>query len=256
MTLTGSTPAGRAVASAAGQALKPAVLELGGSDPFLVLADADLERAVQGAIKGRTQNNGQSCIAAKRFLVECEIYERFLERFCEGVSALKVGDPRETSTDVGPLAREDLRDELHDQVERTVAAGAEVIVGGEPMVGGGAFYEPTILAGVRPGMAAFDEETFGPVAAVCRVEGLEEAVALANRSPFGLGASVWTGDTERARHEIVGRIEAGHVAVNEIVRSDPRMPFGGVKSSGYGRELGRPGILSFVNQKSVRITRG
>ncbi|MGM0557950.1 MAG: NAD-dependent succinate-semialdehyde dehydrogenase [Myxococcota bacterium] len=251
VTLTGSTRAGRAVAAQAGRAIKKTVLELGGSDPFIVLHDCDFEHTLENAVVGRTQNNGQSCIAAKRFLVEDGVHDKFVEELGLRFASLTIGDPEDEDTDIGPLAREDLRDDLHDQVTRSIEAGATLEVGGEPLDGPGYFYKPTLLTDVEPGMAAFDEETFGPVAAVTRVEDLDHAIRLANNSAFGLGASIWT-DTGRGE-EAAARIEAGHVAINGIVKSDPRLPFGGVKTSGYGRELSLHGIREFVNMKTVWV---
>ncbi len=252
VTLTGSDPAGVAVASQAGAALKKTVLELGGSDPFIVLRDADVEAAARSAATARTINNGQSCIAAKRFIVEEPVAERFETALVSAMAALKVGDPMDRTTDVGPLARADLRDDLQSQVDRTVAAGAHLALGGRPMEGRGYFYPPTVLTGVEPGMAAFEEETFGPVAAVVRAQDAEHAIVLANASPFGLGACLWTADPERGA-ALAAEVEAGAVFVNGIVKSDPRLPFGGVKRSGYGRELSAFGIREFVNVKSVWI---
>ncbi len=252
VTLTGSDPAGVAVASQAGAALKKTVLELGGSDPFIVLRDADVEAAARSAATARTINNGQSCIAAKRFIVEEPVAERFETALVAAMAALKVGDPMDRTTDVGPLARADLRKDLQSQVDRTVAAGAHLALGGRPMEGRGYFYPPTVLTGVEPGMAAFEEETFGPVAAVVRAQDAEHAIVLANASPFGLGACLWTADPERGA-ALAAEVEAGAVFVNGIVKSDPRLPFGGVKRSGYGRELSAFGIREFVNVKSVWI---
>ncbi len=252
VSLTGSVRAGRAVASEAGRYLKKTVLELGGSDPFIVLADCDLAEAAEQAVRARTQNNGQSCIAAKRFLVAEEIAVDFEAELVRRMEALTVGDPSDPDVDVGPIAREDLLDALHDQVERSVAAGARLATGGERLDRKGWFYRPTVLADVEPGMAAFDEEVFGPVAAIVRVRDAEHAVELANRSEYGLGASVWTGDVA-AGEALVGRLEAGNVFVNGIVKSDPRLPFGGVKDSGYGRELSGFGIREFVNVKTVWV---
>ncbi len=252
VTLTGSEPAGMAVAAAAGKALKKSLLELGGSDPFIVLADADLEMAADGAVLGRTINAGQSCIAAKRFIVETGVYEKFEQLLTQRMAALKLGDPMDRTVDIGPLAREDLVDDLEDQVTRSVARGAIKILGGHRPSGRGCFYEPTILSHVSPGMAAFDEETFGPVAALIRAADEEHAVELANKSEFGLGASIWTSDPERGE-AMAPEIEAGAVFVNGIVKSDPRLPFGGIKKSGYGRELSGAGIREFVNLKTVWI---
>jgi succinate-semialdehyde dehydrogenase/glutarate-semialdehyde dehydrogenase len=252
VTLTGSEPAGSAVAATAGRHLKKTVLELGGSDPFIVLADADLKISARSAAMARCLNSGQSCIAAKRFIVEESITEDFTAALVREMESLPVGDPMDRTTCIGPLARPDLRDELHDQVERSIAAGARLLCGGIPHQGPGCFYPPTVLTGVEPGSPAFDEELFGPVAAVIRARDADHAVELANRSSFGLGASIWSGDPERAR-TLSPRIEAGAVFINGIVKSDPRLPFGGIKSSGYGRELGAYGIREFVNIKSVWV---
>ena len=251
VTLTGSTRAGSEVAAQAGRHLKKTVLELGGSDPFIVLHDCGLEKTVEQAVVARTQNNGQSCIAGKRFLVEASIHDQFVDAFRERLAGLRMGDPMDSNTDIGPIARDDLRQSLHDQVQRSVDAGARLLLGGEITEGQGFFYPPTILTGVEPGMAAFDEETFGPVAAVTKVEDAQHAVRLANKSVYGLGASVWT-RTERGE-ELAGKLQAGHVAINGIVKSDPRLPFGGVKQSGYGRELSQFGIEEFVNRKTVWV---
>jgi succinate-semialdehyde dehydrogenase/glutarate-semialdehyde dehydrogenase len=252
VTLTGSERAGRAVAAQAGDALKKTVLELGGSDPFLILADADLTAAAEAAADARLVNSGQSCIAAKRFIVVEAVADRFLDLFADALRARRMGDPMARETQVGPQARVDLRDALHEQVEDSVKRGAEVLLGGEIPPGKGAFYPPTLLVGVAPGMAAFDQETFGPVAAVVRARDEGEAVRLANASGFGLGASLWTRDRTRARR-LATQIEAGSVFVNGVVKSDPRLPFGGIKRSGYGRELSEYGIREFVNVKSVWI---
>jgi len=251
VTLTGSEPAGMAGAAAAGKNLKKTVLELGGSDPFIVLPDADVEATARAAAGARCMNSGQSCIAAKRFII-VEPGNGFEHAFRQAMSRLKTGDPMRRDTDVGPLAREDLVDALQDQVNRSVAAGAKLLLGGERLSGRGCYYPPTVLSDVRPGMAAFDEETFGPVAAVVRAVSVDHAVELANMSPYGLGASIWTRDTKRAE-EIAARIDAGQVFVNGIVKSDPRLPFGGIKRSGYGRELSHYGIKEFVNIKTVFI---
>jgi len=255
VTLTGSGPAGASLGERAGRALKKIVLELGGSDPFVVLADADVDAAAEQAVLARVQNNGQSCIAAKRFIVEAPIADAFETRLIERTRALVVGDPLERATQVGPLARADLVDELASQVERSIAAGAKLACGGGRLARAGCFYAPTVLTQVRPGMAAFDEETFGPLAPVIRARDEEDAVALANRSPFGLGASVWTRDAARGER-VALRIEAGAVFVNGIVKSDPRLPFGGVKHSGHGRELGAAGIREFVNLQAVWVRSG
>jgi acyl-CoA reductase-like NAD-dependent aldehyde dehydrogenase len=252
VSLTGSEGAGRAVAAAAGKALKKTVLELGGSDAFVVLADADLDHVAQQAVKARFQNNGETCIAAKRFIVEAAVADAFVARLRDGIERLRVGDPMAEDTDLGPLARPDLRDDLHDQVQRSVDAGAACLAGGEALDRDGYFYAPTLLDRVRPGMAAFDEETFGPVAAVTRAADVEEAVALANASRYGLGGSVWTRDRVRGE-QVARRLECGCAFVNGIVKSDPRLPFGGVKDSGYGRELSALGIREFVNAKTVWV---
>lgn len=250
VTLTGSVGAGRAVAEQAGRALKPVVLELGGSDPFIVLDDADLDAAVRGAVLGRTLNGGQSCIAAKRFLVADALHDAFVERLRAEFDTMTVGDPHDPDTDVGPMARIDLAEKLRSQVRRSVDAGARVVLGGDD--GDGAWVPLTILTGVRPGMAAFDEEVFGPVAAVVRVGSADEAIELANGTTFGLGASVWSGDRARAE-SMVPRLHAGTVAINGIVRSDPRLPFGGIRDSGVGRELAFEGAVAFANAKTVWI---
>jgi succinate-semialdehyde dehydrogenase/glutarate-semialdehyde dehydrogenase len=252
VTLTGSDRAGESVAATAGKQLKKTVLELGGSDPFIVLADADPTAVARDAAKARTINSGQSCIAAKRFIVEESIADRFEQAFAEQMKNLKVGDPLDRATEVGPLAREDLLDSLDDQVRRTSEAGAKLLAGGKRLSGKGFFYAPTVLANVEPGMAAFDEETFGPVAAVTRAADVDHAIELANRSPFGLASSIWTGDPARGE-ALAARIESGAVFVNEISKSDPRLPFGGIKRSGYGRELAEFGIREFVNIKTVYV---
>jgi len=252
VTLTGSSETGARVAAVAGAALKKTVLELGGSDPFIVLADADVAAAATTAARARNQNSGQSCIAAKRFLVAEAVADEFEERFARAVRALRLGDPQDRATQVGPLARADLRDTLERQVSDSVALGARVLTGGARREGRGFFYEPTVLAGVRDGMPVLAEETFGPVAAVRRVADVDEAVAVANSSPYGLGASIWTANV--ARGESIARsIESGAVFVNAMVASDPRLPFGGVKRSGYGRELGPFGIREFTNIQTIWI---
>ena len=252
VTLTGSEGAGAAVGAAAGRALKKVVLELGGSDPFIVLADADVPEAAKQAAAARTINNGQSCIAAKRFIVDESVAAAFEQAFAAALAALRVGDPLERATDVGPLARPDLVDDLDRQVRATVAAGARLVLGGVRASGPGCFYPPTLLTLVAPGMAAFDEETFGPLAVVTRARDKADAIALANRSPFGLGASLWTADLEGAR-ELAKSLEVGSVFINATVRSDPRLPFGGIRRSGHGRELGWFGIREFVNIKTVWV---
>jgi succinate-semialdehyde dehydrogenase/glutarate-semialdehyde dehydrogenase len=252
VTLTGSSDVGQRVASAAGKQLKKQVLELGGSDPFIVLADADLEAAVKTAVRARNQNNGQSCIAAKRFIVEEPIAERFTARFADEVRGLRIGDPSERQTNIGPLARGDLRETLSDQVERSVSGGARLVIGGQPLNGSGYFYAPTVLESVSESMAAFQEETFGPVAAVIRARDPREAVRIANDTEYGLGAALWTRDIGLAK-ELARDIEAGNVFINGMVASDPRIPFGGIKHSGYGRELGVFGIREFVNIQTVVV---
>lgn len=252
VTLTGSTEVGAIVAAQAGKALKKQVLELGGSDPFIVLADADLELTAEVAVKARYINVGQSCVNAKRFIVEQSVADRFVDLFCQGVAKLKVGDPMERDTNIGPMARQNLLAGLHAQVEKTVAAGATVRTGGEPVAGDGFFYPPTVLDHVTPEMVAFCEETFGPVAAIIRARDANEAIALANQTEFGLGSAIWSRDVEKAK-SYARKIDAGAVFINGMVASDPRYPFGGIKRSGYGRELGVYGIREFVNIKTVWI---
>ena len=251
-TLTGSGPAGRAVASTAGATLKKTVLELGGSDPFVVLDDADLDAAAETGAWARNMNGGQSCIAAKRFIVHDAVYDEFLDRLVSEVDSLTVGDPMDEETDVGPQARQNLMAELHEQVEASVAAGATVLTGGEPLDRDGAFYPPTILTDVPADCPAADEELFGPVAAVFRVGDEEAAIEQANDTRFGLGASIWTEDRERGER-VAGRVDAGCTYINQYTKSDPRVPFGGVKDSGYGRELSEAGIKEFVNRKTVWV---
>jgi succinate-semialdehyde dehydrogenase / glutarate-semialdehyde dehydrogenase len=252
VTLTGSERAGRSVGEQAGRELKKSVLELGGSDPFIVLEDADVERAAEVAVSARLINSGQSCIAAKRFIVVESVADRFLERMVSEMAKRKIGDPLARETQVGPQARIDLRDNLHRQVQESVARGAKIEIGGAVPVGAGAFYPPTLLSAVAAGMPAFDEETFGPVASVIRAKDESDAVAMANATEFGLGAALWTADRERAKR-VAAEIEAGCVFVNGMVKSDPRLPFGGVKKSGYGRELAEFGLREFTNIKSVWI---
>jgi succinate-semialdehyde dehydrogenase/glutarate-semialdehyde dehydrogenase len=253
VTLTGSTPAGRAVAAAAGACLKKTVLELGGSDAYVVLQDADLDAAAETCAAARLVNGGQSCIAAKRFVVVEPVLTAFEERLVARMRERRVGDPLDDATDVGPQARADLRDELHRQVEASVARGARVALGCERPDGPGAYYLPSVLADVRPGMPAFDEELFGPVAAVVPARNERDAIRLANQSVFGLGAAVFTRDRERGERIARYELQAGSCFVNAFVRSDPRMPFGGVKESGYGRELSSFGIREFVNVKTVYV---
>jgi acyl-CoA reductase-like NAD-dependent aldehyde dehydrogenase len=252
VTLTGSEAAGSSVASIAGKHIKKSVLELGGSDAFIVLADADLDAAATTAVKARFQNTGQSCIAAKRFIVEDRAYDDFLEAFVAKARELVVADPLERATQVGPLARADLRDSLAKQVEATRNQGARVALGGKALERAGFFYEPTILADVDESQTAFREETFGPAAAVVRARDVAHAVELANDSEFGLGGNLWTRDLERARG-LAARLESGSVFINGMTASDPRLPFGGVKKSGYGRELSEYGIKEFVNVQTVWI---
>ena len=255
VTITSSVNAGRAVAAEAGKVLKKCVLELGGSDPFIVLEDADIDRAVAVGIVGRYQNSGQSCIAAKRFIVVDAVYEAFEKKFVDAVKALKMGDPMQEDTYIGPQARVDLRDGLHDQVQRTVQAGARLLTGGEVPTGPGAFYPATVLAGVRPGMVAWSEELFGPVATLIRVKDEKEAIEVANGTDFGLGGAVWTQDLARGERIAADGIESGAAFVNDMSKSDPRMPFGGIRNSGYGRELSIYGIREFVNVHAVWVSK-
>jgi succinate-semialdehyde dehydrogenase / glutarate-semialdehyde dehydrogenase len=252
VTLTGSTEVGSLVASQAGRQLKKQVLELGGSDPFIVLADADVKEAAAVATRARFLNVGQSCIAAKRFIVEESVADEFVAALCARVEALVVDDPMNRESNIGPMARANLRDDLKSQIERSIGAGAELRLGGKPLDRPGFYYAPTVLDRVTPDMAAFAEETFGPAAAVIRVRDAEEAITLANATEFGLGAALWTRDIDRAR-QLARRIEAGAVFINGMVASDPRLPFGGIKKSGYGRELGEFGIREFTNIKTVWI---
>jgi succinate-semialdehyde dehydrogenase/glutarate-semialdehyde dehydrogenase len=252
VTLTGSDRAGSAVAAVAGRELKKAVLELGGNDPFIVMPSSDLDAAIETGVKARAINAGQSCIAAKRFLVAGAIYEKFLDRFVDRFQSLKVGDPLDETTDIGPLATEAIRDGVHSQVQKSIAAGAKLLTGGNKMHGPGYFYEPTVLANVPKGSPAYTEEVFGPVASVFRVRDIDEAVDLANDSVFGLGASVWTNDAQEQKI-FAAELQVGMVFFNAMVASDPRLPFGGVKRSGYGRELGRPGIREFMNAKTIWV---
>lgn len=251
-TLTGSEPAGQSLAAACGHHLKKVVLELGGSDPFIVLPSADLDRAVQTAVIGRTQNNGQSCIAAKRFILVGEIASAFTDKLVAAFESLRMGDPMEATTQIGPLATPEIREQLHQQVLDSVAKGAKILTGGYIPEGAGNFYPPTILTEIAVDSPAYYEELFGPVAAIFCVADLDAALALANGTNFGLGASGWTTDpAEKTR--LIHELEAGSVFINGLVRSDPRLPFGGIKNSGYGRELGKYGIQEFVNIKTVWV---
>ncbi len=250
VTLTGSMRAGSAVAAIAGRHLKKSVLELGGIDPFIVLADADIERAVASAVTGRFANAGQVCLAAKRLILEAPIAERFTERFLAAVREVRAGDPTDEATTIGPIARDDLRHGVHDQVTRSIGAGARLLAGGRMVEGPGFFYEPTVLGCVTPGMAAFDEEVFGPVAALVVARDEAHAIELANTSEYGLSSNLWTADIARAQR-LARRIEAGGVFINGFTASNPRTPVGGVKNSGYGRELSHFGIREFVNAQTV-----
>jgi succinate-semialdehyde dehydrogenase/glutarate-semialdehyde dehydrogenase len=251
-TLTGSEPAGRSVASVAGKQIKKTVLELGGSDPFIVMPSANLDEAVTTAVKARTINNGQSCIAAKRFIVATEIYEEFERKFVEQMRALRIGDPMEESTEIGPLATPQIANDLAEQVQRAVAAGAKVLTGGKKLDRSGNYFEPTVLVNLDVNAPVSCEEIFGPVAMIFRVADIEAAIQIANATPFGLGSAAWTNDAnEQAR--FIEELEAGSVFINGMVASDPRLPFGGIKHSGYGRELADFGIREFVNIKTVWI---
>ncbi|WP_405606978.1 aldehyde dehydrogenase family protein [Streptomyces sp. NBC_00076] len=252
VTLTGSNRAGAAVGAAAGRAAKKSVLELGGSDAFVVLADADVERAAAAAVKARFTNSGQSYVCAKRLIVHEAVADAFTTAFVSGVERLRLGDPRRPDTQVGPLARDDLRAAIQRQVEESVAAGARLLTGGKPVPGEGYFYQPTLLADTGPGMAAFDEETFGPLAALAVARDDGEAVRLANATAYGLGLSVWTADAARGVG-LARRITSGAAFVNAVVASDPRLPFGGTKRSGYGRELAAAGIREFTNTRTYWV---
>ena len=253
VTLTGSTPAGKSVAMTAGKNLKKVVLELGGSDPYIILNDANLENAVKACEIGRLLNSGQSCISAKRIIVTKSVHNDFIKRMKNVFQEKMMGDPLKNETDIGPLARTDLRDEVHRQVTESIKMGAQCILGGTIPEGPGAYYPPTILIGVHPGMPAFDEEVFGPVAAIICAEDEKHAIELANQTEFGLGAAVFTQDIKRGEYIALNLLEAGSCFVNEFVKSDPRLPFGGIKNSGFGRELSCAGIREFVNIKTVYI---
>jgi succinate-semialdehyde dehydrogenase/glutarate-semialdehyde dehydrogenase len=254
-TLTGSEKAGRSIAAIAGRELKKTVLELGGSDPFVVLPSADLDHAAQIGTTARSQNNGQSCIAAKRFIVHTDVYDQFVDTFVAHMSALTVGDPMMDNTDVGPLATEQGRDDVEAQVADAVAKGASVLCGGRRGDGTGWWYPPTVVTDITPDMRMFSEEVFGPVAGVYRVDSVDEAVTLANATPYGLGANAWTSDAGESER-LIGDLDAGAVFINGMVTSYPQLPFGGVKNSGYGRELSGAGIREFCNLKSVWVGAG
>jgi succinate-semialdehyde dehydrogenase/glutarate-semialdehyde dehydrogenase len=253
VTLTGSTPAGQAVAQKAGAMIKKTVLELGGSDPYIILADADLESAVQTCVASRLINAGQSCIAAKRFIVVEAVREQFEARFVARMRTMQAGDPLQETTTMGPMARHDLRDELHQQVQASIAQGATCLLGGEIPSDQGAFYPPTVLTNVTKGMPAYDDEMFGPVAAIIAVPDEAEAIRVANDSIFGLGAAIFTTDLAKGERIAAQELEAGCCFVNALVKSDPRLPFGGIKTSGYGRELSHYGLKEFVNLKTVFV---
>ncbi len=251
-TLTGSENAGRNVAERSGKNLKKTVMELGGSDPFIILPDADLEKASSVAVTARMINNGQSCIAAKRFIITEAVYDEFLELFLSKMQAVKMGDPMNPETELGPLARKDLMLELDEQVKQSVEAGAEILTGGKPVDGKGYFYPPTVLVNIGKGSPAYEQELFGPVASVIKAKDEADAIRIANDTDFGLGASLWTNNIQHAK-ELAKEIESGSVFINGLVKSDPRLPFGGIKISGYGRELSHYGIKEFVNIKTVWI---
>lgn len=251
-TLTGSEPAGRSVAGSAGKQIKKTVLELGGSDAFIVMPSAEMQQAVTTAVKARTVNNGQSCIAAKRFIIADQIYDEFEAKFVEGMKALRLGNPMDMTTEIGPLATEQILKDVDNQVRTSVAAGAQILTGGKRLERAGNFYEPTVLANIPAGSPAYCEEVFGPVALLFRVRDIEDAIRLANATTFGLGAAAWTSDTQE-QERFIDELEAGCVFINSMVASDPRLPFGGIKNSGYGRELGEFGIREFVNIKTVWV---
>lgn len=253
VTLTGSTRAGRAVAAEAGAVLKKTVLELGGSDPYIVLADADIRQAAETLVTSRLLNSGQSCIAAKRFIVVEDVYDEFVDAVVELMKQKTTGDPLDPSTDIGPQAREDLREQLHRQVRESVEKGAKCLTGGQIPAGDGFFYPPTVLTNIREGMPAYEEELFGPVASIFKAADEDEAVRLANDTDYGLGAAIFSSDVERAERIAANELQAGCCFVNDFVKSDPRLPFGGIKQSGYGRELSAYGIKEFVNTKTVSV---
>lgn len=253
-TVTGSEGAGSAVAATCGKHIKPTVLELGGSDPFIVMPSADLDKAVQSAVKARTINNGQSCIAAKRFIVHADIFDAFRGRFVAGFESLKVGDPLDEQTDIGPLALPQIRDELNQQVEDSIAAGATRLTGAVPVKGEGNYYQPGILTDIPAGSPAADEELFGPVALLFKAGSLDEAIRIANDSRFGLGSCIWSNEQDEI-DQAINQLQAGSTFVNAMVASDPARPFGGVKDSGYGRELSADGMLAFMNAKTVSVAR-
>jgi len=253
VTLTGSTNAGKMVAEKAGSLIKKTVLELGGSDAYIILEDADLDKAAEICVNSRLVNGGQSCIAAKRFVVVKAVEKEFTRLFVEKMATKVMGDPLDEATDIGPQARVDLRDELHQQVERSIAKGAKCLLGGKVSEGKNAFYPPTVLTNIKKGMPAYNEELFGPVAAIISARDEADAIRIANDSVFGLGGAVFTKDTKRGEHIAATQMEAGSCFVNGLVKSDPRLPFGGIKESGYGRELGMFGIHEFVNIKTVWV---
>jgi succinate-semialdehyde dehydrogenase/glutarate-semialdehyde dehydrogenase len=254
VTLTGSTQAGKAVAEAAGRAIKKSVLELGGSDPYIILDDADIDLAVEKCVAGRLLNAGQSCIGAKRFIVTDAVADAFIPKFVEAMKATKMGDPLADETQMGPLATKQFREELHYQVQKSVELGAELLTGGVMFAGEGAFYPPTVLTNVKKGMPAYSEELFGPVASVITVKDEDEAIFVANDTNFGLGAALFTKDIKRGHRLAADAIRAGSVFVNEFVKSDPRLPFGGIKESGFGRELAVYGIREFTNIKTIVVS--
>lgn len=256
VTLTGSTRAGKAVASQAGSVIKKSVLELGGSDPYIILKDADIEQAAETCVTSRLINSGQSCIAAKRLIVVEDHYDVFLEKVTERMHEKQIGNPFDSSTDIGPMARKDLRDQLHDQVKKSVTKGAECVIGGTIPERAGWFYPPTVLTDISKGMPAYEEELFGPVATVIKAKDEQEAIDIANDSDYGLGAAIFSNDVEHAENIAVNQLEAGCCFVNDFVKSDPRLPFGGIKQSGFGRELSHFGIKEFVNIKTVYKAKG